>query len=1577
MNSSSLFLSPSPSTYREVAAPHPAPSPMLMDVVPFEAALQRLLYEKVRTDEQLSGYGVQQAYRGLLYAVRAGTLLLNGVNTGNTSTHPSACALGDSAPHITIDHGSVSASSLAAGKERGDVASTCAVRGWQAVVYRLSLAAVRSAEDLECAVFLSVRILCDPASAYGEGNDRPCCTAEWTQALLFGLPLDASTASHGSPDARFCHLVQANRRYQLGYLLILSNTLRMVATGRVREQHLCSNYPELFQGMATMFIPRAAQYVEELLRNPEEIASLLPSATVTEVGSTPPPNRLSVELNHFVIHSSHWLTMDALSAHMDADDKDAQQARAGEQLVAGKAKKRPLVLDRDQPACIWGCVTLLRNALRRALGWIKEEAERAGEKAVRNAERAAQGARSQSVALLDEVIEQLNGIFTDLLKKQEFLQNALMNASREFNGVVTRDVRALTEMVWAHTLQMCFLLRNVTGVWVSVHGGLGYSDLCADQLLPAYKDVLMFMTSSLLRIPSLETKKEEEREVFLASDAALCAVLTLVSAAPTSTLQTDLWASDHTVTQQVHALLVQRALRYRNGQVLKFASLLSRAVLDAAVQDGALAGFATSSADQLLELLDSEGDDAASRCVGELLTVAILQRPYRLIPALFRLLQHGSVAARRRVLQVLSNLPDFLSDTASPCSSVEGELYTLEAHRQVASTARTSDDRRRDVLRLLAENLLLQLQDEELCLRMLGSSLFAKVHPCDVVLPLLNLCVQRDTTGRKQSAGLAALTNVLTAHTDDAGTYMFLLHSAYQCHSSTKANSAGSAELQSPASALVQAAEETDLSPAGSLVRRPVPQTPGDILSQSLLYSSTTDPAEADDACGDAEEAPKDERKSSEAAQPVDAASSSSPPSHARHREARLHSALLTLTDKWVHAALPKWTLESHSHPLVQCLAHQAFGSASPGVPSTPAADVEDRVQFFMKYILRSTGVITGATVGAEETASVSAAKLAAARASHLLAIWSVFFAERVGVPDKPEEVNKWSAVIECGEGELNSVTPGSAQAKARVHAVLLPLLCLRSCEHSVFARAPLLRAVKHFSSMACSEPQSEVTLATSEVAEALKADAASAAVENACDQVVSSIWRTLWSAVARSGSTNAFFALYPDIQRVVLEVLCRFPAAVFFTQWEHWKKAVITDEESGNSSRGFALTVESLFAYRVYVYGVSAYLAAASSGGRSSHSAQTPPMDLDVVLQHRHTLVRLLSTVLPQWLMEEDEERTRVNESAESSTEAVKRRLFMAAADAGGVLGVVALAYPLQATINSHEAPYIEVDQVKQDLLSTCEELFRDPILHLALAYRSTEAEGGSSDSNVGADVPAASEPPSVLLLTRFQICLRMHACLLRAITVYPQGRKEVLLQWFRHFLRHFMELSNAACKSAVGKAAHECRAAVDACGLLFQAVMASHKADAATAKPAARPSDSSAAAAATQSTVASPSAKATSSPTLCRLAWEEKDALVSFSLGCTRFAAFPVVQTVGVRLLSSLIAAAPEIFLEVGTPAGGMCGAVPGPTTAAGGDALQVAATALHSIAMMHSDRPTRLLAEEVLRMLEKAYSANEVAS
>ncbi|CAM38514.1 conserved hypothetical protein [Leishmania braziliensis MHOM/BR/75/M2904] len=1541
MTTASLLLTPS--ALQERAAPavsHLTSSPLLVDVVPFEASLQRLLYEKVSTEEQLCSYAVQQAYRGLLYGVRAAKLSLAGVGTHGTNHDFALVSSNDGTLHRDTILGTAMGT------------DACVLRGWQAVLYRMALVATRSAADLECVIFLSTHILCDKASAYGQGNERPCCTHEWTQALLQGLPLgsDAKGGSeHKELDDRFSRLVQANRRYQLGFLLILSNTLRMLATGHTEGQRLCTEHTVLFRGIAEEMLPAVAHYVEESMRESAMHAAKRASAD----GAASLPTRLAVEMNHLIVHCMHWLTTDVLSAHMDAEADSAMDGK-GVALQSKRKKKRPLVLDRDQPACLWGCVTLLRNALRRSLRWLAEEFDNRGSRT----------ASCPATALLSAVSQQLEQVFADAVKHQELLQNALLNATREFGGVTSANTRSLTEMMWAHTLQMNLLARNLTGVWVAVHGGLGLSTASLDLVLPAYKDVLMLIASTLLRVPALDDARESEWTTFMATDAALSACFALVAAAPTTTLQAELWATDSNVTQQVHGLLVQRALRFRNERVLRLASLLSRAVLEAAVRDGALAGFAADSSEQLLELLECE-DDAASRCVGELLCVSILEHPYRLIPALFRMLQHGSAVTRRHVLEVLCNLPDLISETPSAEQDAT-EVYPLR-FSALATVAPCSGDhaksvgaRRRNVLRLLAENLLLQLQDEELCVRLLSSSLFAKVHPEDVLFPLLNLCMQQDATGRKQSAALSALTSIITAHTDTVETYLLLLQCGYQCHA------AAIGDVSSGVIALGKekvGTEDGGSEQSPTEMRRPTPQTPGDILSQALLYSVDCDAGETQDLF-------LTSASRTTTADKIDVAPCDAHGGTRRRKTAQLQTALLTLTDRWVQAAARSWTYVRHSFPLLQYLKHQANCTATDGADhgSDSDAPAVERLQWTTKYTLRLTATLTGLVDG-----GLSATGQDRLHLVHLRAIWDTFFARASATEGPPGD--EWSCIID-GTGGAHS---RDAESLACLHAALLPLLCLRSCAPSTFA-----------------------------VADATFVEDAVASPEEGGDDddganVVRRLWCVLWRG-ATNGSTSGatFLATHPDIQRVVLEVLCRFPASLFFHAWSQWITAQAKYVAAANASISpdDELPAPRLFAYRVYLFGVSSYLAAASvqaAPRQSDLSVSTvatlstehggcQASDLQVVLGHCATLERLVNVTLPRWLMEEEENisvafssaqqvdsvgvaggvvpRRGILQGSSEKAEAMKQRLCVAAVDAAAVIGVARLIQPDVFTTSS--SPPTPGDGSVSTLHILCTRLLEAPLRGLAKVYR--EPENCKTSKGLPKHDGVVNEADWPLQLTRFQLCLRIHQRMLHAISLHPADAKGLLLCWFRGFLRPFVEVSNAACKSVVGRELHECSAAVDACNVIFQAVLLSCKISNATSPALTNSVED----------------KATSSsPLLLRLAWEEREALVNFSLGCVRFIASAAVQTVGVRLLSAVLVAAPELFLSMeglstqsrtSTPPIGICpSAFPWGASADAQWPLSSAASALQSIALMHADRPTRVLADEVLRMLEKAATAS----
>ncbi|KAG5493952.1 hypothetical protein JKF63_01784 [Porcisia hertigi] len=1541
MNASSILLTPSaPQRSDGTGSSYLASSPLLVDVVPFEPSLQRLLHAKVSTEEQLCSYSLQQAYRGLLYGVRAARLTLTGVETVSTHHGLAVASINGGAMHSATTDKAVA------------TMEACVLRGWQAALYRMSLAATRSAADMKCVIFLSTQILCNPATAYGEGNERPCCKDQWTQALLHGLPLRddmRNSADQNELDERFSRLVQANRRYQIGFLILLSNTLRMVANGSVESQRLCAEHAELFTGIARVLVPKVAQCVEESLREGVMHAAKKADA----VGAAPIPSRLAVEFNNLVIHCGLWLTTDVLMAHTDANVDAAVDGKGEVAVKTRKQRRRPLVLDGDQPACLWGCVTVVRNALRRGLNWLAMEFDKGGSRR----------APSPATALLLAVSQQLEQVFADVIKQEELLQNALLNATREFNSETSLNVRNLKEMTWVQTLQMCFLVRSLTSVWVAVHGGLGLSTTSTHLVLQTNRDVLMLMASTLLRLPASEDSKESERTNFMATDAALGACLALVAAAPTAKQQAQLWSTDSTVTQQIHSLLVQRAFRYRNARVLRLASLLSRAVLDASVCDGALAGFAADSSDQLLELLENE-DDAASRCVGELLCVSILEQPYRLIPALFRMLQHGSACTRRHVLELLSNLPDLVSEQHTAERRASEECLTDSSAPDTvavwtAGGGKSADARRRNVLRLLAENLFLQLQDEELCVRLLSSSLFAKVHPEDVLLPLMNLCVQRDSAGRKQSAALSALTSVLTAHTDTVDTYLLLLQCGYQCHLAVMGDTSMGAEIPLGTQKNVENGGNKEIPTA---VCRPTPQTPGDILSQALLYSPDSAGVEAPNPSS----APA---SMSVTAGELDGSSSDAHAGSHRRKEAQLQSALLTITDCWVRSAAPCWTYAGHSFPLFQFLAREAYcgvrHSTAHGIGDSGAPD-EERVQWAMRYTLRLTATLTGALDGC-----VSPADNALIRALHLRALWDTFFARPPDTEGPPHDL--WTRTIYSAGGEDS----GNAGASSTLHAVLLPLLCLRSCASSMFAAAPL-------------------TVLEQEVEPSEKNDDSD---EDNISNVLRRLWQVLWHGVTNgTDSSAAFFAAYPDIQRVLLEVLCRFPPRLFFQAWTRWIKTQDACAPTAMTSLDHRMTAQRLFSYRVYLFGISSYLSAASVMMTSRQS--DPPAsaaapvtgehrhgsitDFRVVLEYRATLEHLLSVALPQWLMAEEEcvsltlpagQQSDVTEATSaanpvrasgqcSNRQAVsmRQRLCAAAVDAGAVIGVVGLT-PLESLPAFSGSP-TSGDGDASVLYALCDSLLERPLIELAKAYREHES-ARLKERPIQDDV--ASEAQWTLQLTRFQVCVRIHECMLRAISYHPVDSKGLLLSWFRRFLRSLVELSNAACRSEAGRGPHNCRVAVDACSLIFHAVLLTHKLGNA---PICASSN------ATGDTSSAPS------PLLLRLAWEEREAIVSFAVGCVRFMASAAVQTAGVRLLSGLLVAAPELFVtaeESGTQATTSMFPL-SPSASAScrssfSDAhcpLSFAASALRGIALMHADRPTRLLAEEVLQMLEKAAAA-----
>lgn len=370
---------------------------------------------------------------------------------------------------------------------------------------------------------------------------------------------------------------------------------------------------------------------------------------------------------------------------------------------------------------------------------------------------------------------------------------------------------------------------------------------------------------------------KEDWKNFTGELMLLSAASAVAFACPLRDMQQSLWSSNVALTNEVQSLLVHRCLR-RGGvhseenmdgghpthrvassnRISQLAAQLLRSIwsfsLDASSVSGvsgsgaislhrsgisAASDFVASTSDQLLEMLQSSSfssndrasssmrsfpRDPAALCVIELLSRATLERPHYLIPALFRLLEHGNKDTRRNVLDVLSYLPqlpagkhslDSVRENTHTCqetvdeeeedeeeeeeeetedsaalrggigekelphsmrlsrSFVENGTSDAEHHRLMVTRRAKREivnerERRKRLMSTLAQHLLLHIHDEELCLRMQSANLFSRVFPEDVVEPLVNLCLQTDPTGRRYSSATEALKAVVKVHSHHA-----------------------------------------------------------------------------------------------------------------------------------------------------------------------------------------------------------------------------------------------------------------------------------------------------------------------------------------------------------------------------------------------------------------------------------------------------------------------------------------------------------------------------------------------------------------------------------------------------------------------------------------------------------------------------------------------------------------------------------------------------------------------------------------------------------------------------------------
>lgn len=130
------------------------------------------------------------------------------------------------------------------------------------------------------------------------------------------------------------------------------------------------------------------------------------------------------------------------------------------------------------------------------------------------------------------------------------------------------------------------------------------------------------------------------------------------------------------------------------------------------------------------------------------------------------------------------------------------------------------------------------------------------------------------------------------------------------------------------------------------------------------------------------------------------------------------------------------------------------------------------------------------------------------------------------------------------------------------LYAVLLPLLCLRSCSRDCFVELSLEEE----------EEEEEEAAAAAE----------SAGAAEACPSAAAGVFSSVWEALLREPYQRFFYA-HRDMQRVLLEVACKAPPHLFFTaigvDRQRWER-----EGVGSPA--------ALFVARVSVFGVCSYLA-------------------------------------------------------------------------------------------------------------------------------------------------------------------------------------------------------------------------------------------------------------------------------------------------------------------------------------------------------------------------------------------------
>lgn len=767
------------------------------DAIQFESSLDRLLSTAPTEDDQMFDYGLQQAYRALVYAAV------------------------DTQPRYTLPIRLLSPLPSEATAKSG-------VMGREAVWFSMCLQATVSKALYQSLVYLSTKMLINTATRYGEGNEVPCASKEWSIALLsYGL-----SARHAAIKTKVFELAElSHRKYTLGHLLLSIGTLRALVsggTGKFVFQHYC----QLGESWIELLLPKVALLADA--RDSHLTPAIGSEGRLDQQGESHPdavlsharPSTLIVEANHFIVHSAYYLATDILAAHVER----------GTESIHG-------VLDRDPPQRMWTVVDIFCRALHRSSRWVEMEAldwqlhfsNPSADDSTRQMKPRQHGAANPfavvDVKLLGQVQQHVDEIFSSLVRQQEEL-HCLRERVKEQYGESAKDFTHVTELMWTNTLRLCFAMKCVSEAYIRAVGGVGIQSASLKDVPFRFSTqaILEYIGSCVAQIPDLESNPEEDQQnsphregqEFTAQLLLLAVATTIGYAAPLRAMQYHFWSADVNLTKNIQQVLSHRGLRARQPRVVLLASQIMRSIWTISVDSSKAFDFLASSSEQLLDML-GDSRDAASHCVVELISRAAVDRPHHFVPSLFRLLDHGSRPARQNAMDVLAALPQLETEALDESTGNQLNSGAMIPH--------TFAEKHRKLLRVLAEHLLIHLHDEELCIRLQSAQLFSKVVPEDVVGPLINLCLQTDSTGKRYASAMKALSAVVEAHTSSCSIIMHLIQ---HCSSVllTTTEAAGNADVEEGAKKNAAGAPPS-VSPPNA-----VPQSPGEVFLHAVLHSS-------------------------------------------------------------------------------------------------------------------------------------------------------------------------------------------------------------------------------------------------------------------------------------------------------------------------------------------------------------------------------------------------------------------------------------------------------------------------------------------------------------------------------------------------------------------------------------------------------------------------------------------------------------------------------------------------------------------------------------------------------------------